>query len=70
MTQAQIASLFGRVVLKGGGRISKIDADKRAGVQYASFKAQQKIIHHDAADRTIQELTKEAKELPRGSKRK
>jgi hypothetical protein len=63
MLDKQLASL-GRVVLRDGGRVKMTSAKDHAERQYAKFKAQQKQIRQEQADRTISEIKASQKALP------
>ncbi|KPN64704.1 Uncharacterized conserved protein [Aliiroseovarius crassostreae] len=56
---------LGRVVLRGGGSVSKQSADAHAHREYAKYKEVKKLARHKKADKEIAELSKEAKRLPR-----
>jgi len=61
---------LGRVILKGGGKISAADAKKKAEKEFSLFAAQRKAERHEEADKRISELAKEAKALPKTRSRK
>jgi hypothetical protein len=64
----QQLSQLGRTVLRDGGSVSTSEAKHFAEVQYEKFDRRRKLERHEAADRQIAELTKEAKALPKTPK--
>lgn len=58
-----------RAVLNHGGQVSRDDAKARAEKEYEKFKERQKIARHKQADEAISDLRKEAKGLPKRTKR-
>lgn len=58
----QLQSL-GRVVLRGGGKVAMSDAQDFAKRQYAKFKADQKALRHEQADRAIAEIKSAGKTI-------
>lgn len=60
----QLESL-GRSVLQSGGQIAMSDAQRHAEKEYAKFKAQQKKIRHDEADKAIVQIKSELKDVKR-----
>jgi hypothetical protein len=59
---------LGRVVLRHGGNVSMSDAQRHAERTYENFKAQQKKLRHEQADRAISEIKAETKRLPKQRK--
>lgn len=47
---------LGRAVLRSGGSVSMFDATKHAEREYEKFKAMQKMLRHERADRDIAEI--------------
>lgn len=64
----QLRSL-GRQVLRSGGTMTMEAARAHAERQYEAFNDRRKALRHAEADRTIQELSKEAKALAKPEKR-
>lgn len=64
LLDSQLANL-GRAVLRDGGRVSKKAADATAEREYERWKREQKALRHAEADKTISELAREAKNLPK-----
>lgn len=58
-------SNLGRVVLRGGGSVSKKQADNHAQDEYSKFKEAKKLERHKRADEDIAALSRELKRLPR-----
>ena len=54
---------LGRVVLVTGGHVSMIDAKRHAEHEYEKYKAVQKKLRNDQADRTIAEIKSAQKGL-------
>jgi hypothetical protein len=54
---------LGRVVLRSGGRISMTEAARHAEREYEKFKAEQKRLRHEQADRDIAEIKATQKAL-------
>lgn len=54
---------LGRSVLRSGGRVSMVDATAFAEREYGKFKAIQKQIRHEEADRAIAEVKAAQKAL-------
>ena len=63
-------SQLGRTVLRGGGRISKSQADKAAEGEYETFDRQRKIARQQKADERIAALAKEARDLAKRPRRR
>ncbi len=59
-----------RIVLSHGGKVKMTAAKSFAEREYAEFKEKQKIIRHQAADKTIAEIKLEQKKLPNAKKRR
>jgi hypothetical protein len=57
---------LGRVVMRGGGSVSADEARRRAEEEYEKFAEARKIERQREADAAIQELAREAKNLPKG----
>lgn len=55
LLDAQLSGM-GRVVLSSGGRVAMADAKRHAESEYAKFKAKQKQIRHQQADKAIAEI--------------
>ncbi|EBV3599889.1 DNA-binding protein, partial [Salmonella enterica subsp. enterica serovar Virchow] len=55
---------LGRVVLRGGGSVSADDARRRAESEYEKFDAARKALRQQEADNQIEELARQAKDLP------
>ena len=60
----QLASL-GRIVLRGGGRVSTTSAKAHAEGEYEKYKAKMARIRHAEADKLIAEIKRTGKKLPR-----
>lgn len=67
LLDAQLKGL-GRVVLKSGGRVSMEDAKNFAEREYGRFKAAQKVLRHEQADRVIAEIKATQKTLKSSKK--
>ncbi|MEQ1945171.1 RhuM family protein [Mesorhizobium sp. VNQ89] len=61
---------LGRAVLRSGGSVKAGDARRTAEAQYEKFDRQRKLERHQDADERIGALAKEAKALPKSSRRK
>jgi hypothetical protein len=64
LLDAQLAGL-GRAILHHGGSVAADDAKRHAEAEYRRFETARKLERHLEADKTITELTKAAKGLPR-----
>ncbi|WP_137680947.1 RhuM family protein [Aurantiacibacter suaedae] len=69
-TMDEASSLFdtqlrglGRVVLRGGGRVKMVDAKRHAELEYGKYKAEQKRLRHEEADKAIAEIKATQKEI-------
>ncbi|MDB5490132.1 MAG: putative cytoplasmic protein [Reyranella sp.] len=60
---------LGRTVLRTGGSVKAADAKHLAEAQYEKFDRQRKLERHREADERIAALAKEAKDLPKPSRR-
>ena len=67
LLDAQLTGL-GRQVLRGGGRVAMTDAKRHAEREYDKYKAEQKRLRHEQADRAIAEIKAAQKEI--GSRKK
>jgi hypothetical protein len=56
-------------VLSHGGSVSSDEAKRHAEEEYERYKAQQKILRHQEADRVIAELKAADKDLPKSRRR-
>lgn len=63
LLDTQLKSL-GRVVLSGGGRVSKDDADSHAKAAYKAFDTQRRSLEKARVDRDYADLRKAADGLP------
>ncbi|HMN73295.1 MAG TPA: RhuM family protein [Rhodoblastus sp.] len=68
LLERQLAQL-GRAVLRGGGRISRSQADKAAEAEYEKFDQRRTIARRQEADERIAALAKEARTLPKSPRR-
>lgn len=59
---------LGRGVLRHGGSVSMVDAQRHAEETYARFKAEQKKLRHEQADAAIAAIKAETKRLPKARK--
>lgn len=62
LLDAQLQNL-NRVVLRGGGTVSMVDAKRHAEREYAKFKEAQKILRNAQADETIAEIRNAQKSI-------
>lgn len=59
---------LGRTVLRTGGRVAMTDAKRHAEREYGKFKENQKKLRHAEADKTIAEIKRTQKSLPKGKR--
>jgi hypothetical protein len=69
LLDSQLSGL-GRSVLRGGGRVSMLDAKKHAEREYAKFKAAQTQLRHEQADSAIAAIRSAENNLRRSKKPK
>jgi hypothetical protein len=59
---------LGRTVLRSGGRVAMTDAKRHAEREYDKYKADQKRLRHEQADRAIAEIKAAEKVITKRAK--